>query len=169
MTARPPGAPEVQIFKRDRGPVLWLGLQNIMGMAMGMTVVIMPGTFAEGGGVIFLTGLRICGAVVAALAAFAFVFAVLRPGQVLRIDQDGLINAQHRGFSFLWPQVRAIGEGFDGARLSRLRFIVEQPDGSLNARELAFKDWDASPEQIVNAIRWHLGPGMSPLKDVTPS
>ena len=146
---------------------MWLGLQCIIGMAAGVAFCITPETFAEGEGVIVLTGLRVGAAILFVMSAGALVLAVLRPGQVLRIDQDGLTNAQHRGFSFQWPQVRGMGEGFEGSSLTRLRFIIEERDGSLKMKELVLKDWDASPEKIVNAIRLHLGPGRSELKNVT--
>ena len=169
MTGSRHGSLGVQIFERNLGPVMWLGLQCIIGMAAGVAFCITPETFAEGEGVIVLTGLRVGAAILFMMGAGTFVLRVLRPGQVLRIDQDGLTNAQHRGFSFQWLQVRGMGEGFEDAGLARLRFIIEDRDGRLNLRELVLKDWDAPPEKIVNAIRLHLGPGMSALKDVTPT
>lgn len=115
-----------------------------------------------------MIGLRIAGAVFAALAVNALALGVLRPGQVLRIDQNGLTNGQHRGFKLRWHDVRAMGEGFNGSRLSCLRFVVEKPDGTADVHNITFKDWDALPEEIVAAVRHHLGSGFSDLKDVTP-
>jgi len=157
------------VFEREPGPVMWLGFQCIVGMAAGMALVITPQTFAEGASMSLLIVLRIGGVVLAAMTVYAFAVGVLRPGQVLRIDHGGLSNGQHRGFKFRWHDVRAMGEGFDGSRLSCLRFIVEQPDGTAGVHSLTFKDWDASPEEIVVAVRHHLGPGLSDLKDVTPT